>query len=369
MAKYDYLVVGAGLFGCVFAQQMSEHGRSVAVIEKRKHIGGNCYTEKVDGINVHKYGPHIFHTNNQRVWEYINRFTHFNGFMNRPIARYYDELYSLPFNMYTFNKMFGVITPEEAVDAIYWETEPYTGIVPQNLEEQALSMVGKKIYEKLVKEYTEKQWGKDCKDLPPEIIKRLPLRFTYDNNYFNALWQGIPDYLEMFQNLLDGIPMYLAQDYLQQKAMWAERADKILYTGPIDEFFEYFYGPLEYRSLRFETEQLETRDFQGNAVVNYTSHQVPWTRIVEHKHFEFGTQSHTIITREYSQEWHRGVEPFYPINNAENNERYQKYLGLANQIPRLLIGGRLGEYKYYDMDTTIESALRLAERELKTSDR
>lgn len=367
---YDYLVVGAGLFGCTFARKMADAGYSVMVMDRRNHIGGNCHTEEMEGIEVHMYGPHIFHTNNDRVWEFINRYTHVNNFINRPIATYGGDVYSLPFNMYTFNKLFGTVSPEEAKRVLEEETRVYRVQEPKNLEEQALSMVGSTIYNVLVKGYTEKQWGRPCKDLPPEIIKRLPLRFTYDNNYYNAKYQGIPDYNLLFSRLLKGIPFALGADYLKDREYTDRHAKKIVFTGPIDEFFEYELGVLEYRSLRFETEVLDqTKDYQGNAVVNYTSGSVPWTRIVEHKHFTQVDVPGTVITREYSQAWKPGVEPFYPINDAKNAKLYWEYTELAKKEPDVIFGGRLGEYQYHDMDAVIEMALRRAEREIGCSDR
>ena len=364
--KYDYLVVGAGLFGAVFAQQAKAAGKSVLVIDKRPNIAGNVYTEEVEGINVHVYGAHIFHTNNKKVWDYITRFAEFNRFTNSPVANYKGELYSLPFNMYTFNKMWGVVTPEQAAAKIA-EQRAAAGITePKNLEEQAISLVGTDIYEKLVKGYTEKQWGRDCKDLPAFIIKRLPVRLTFDNNYFNALYQGIPmgGYTKMVANMLEGIEVRLNVDYLANKSELDALADKVVYTGPIDAYFDYSLGTLEYRSVRFETELLDIPNFQGNAAVNYTDRETPWTRIIEHKWFEFGTQPKTVISREYSSEWKKGDEPYYPVNDERNGALYQKYKALAEQEQNIIFGGRLGEYKYYDMDAVIASALELCEAEL-----
>lgn len=364
--KYDYLVVGAGLYGSVFANEAREKGKSVLVIDKRSNIGGNVYTEEIEGINVHKYGAHIFHTNNKKVWEYITRFAEFNRFTNSPVANYYDELYSLPFNMYTFNKMWGVITPEEAVSKIE-EQKKVAGIKePKNLEEQAISLVGMDIYEKLVKGYTEKQWGRSCNELPAFIIKRLPVRFTFDNNYFNALYQGIPmgGYTRMVANMLDGIEVKLSVDYLEHKTEYDVMAEKIVYTGAIDAYFDYKLGTLEYRSVRFETEVLDKPNFQGNAAVNYTDAETPWTRIIEHKWFEFGTQPKTVISREYSTEWKPGDEPYYPVNDEKNGKLYSGYKKLAEGEKNIIFGGRLGEYKYYDMDTVIASALEMCEQEL-----
>ena len=365
--KYDYLVVGAGLYGAVFAQQCKAAGKSVLVIDKRPNIAGNVYTEEVEGINVHVYGAHIFHTNNKRVWDYITCFAEFNRFTNAPVANYKGELYSLPFNMYTFNKMWGVVTPQEAADKIE-EQRREAGITePKNLEEQAISLVGRDIFEKLVKGYTEKQWGRDCKDLPAFIIKRLPVRLTFDNNYFNALYQGIPmgGYTKMVANLLDGIEVRLNVDYLENKAQLDALADKVVYTGPIDAYFGYKLGTLEYRSVRFETEVLDIPNFQGNAAVNYTDRETPWTRIIEHKWFEFGTQPKTVISREYSSEWKPGDEPYYPVNDEKNGALYQQYKALAEGEEKIIFGGRLGEYKYYDMDAVIASALDMCEKELK----
>jgi len=365
---YDYLVVGAGLFGSVIAREMADQGKSVLVIDKRPNIGGNIYTEKQEGINVHKYGAHIFHTNNKKVWNYLNRFAEFNRFTNSPVANYKGELYSLPFNMYTFNKMWGVVTPEEAAAVIAKQREEITG-EPQNLEEQAISLVGRDVYEKLIKGYTEKQWGRDCKDLPAFIIKRLPVRYTFDNNYFNALYQGIPigGYTGMIENMLAGIEVRLNTDYLQNRAEYNSIAEKIIFTGPIDEYYEYQLGTLQYRSVRFENETLDKPSFQGNAAVNYTDRETPWTRIIEHKWFEFGKDENgneipkTIISKEYSSEWKLGDEPYYPVNDEVNNSLYEKYKKLADKEEKVIFGGRLGSYKYYDMDVTVEKALELAE--------
>lgn len=369
---YDYLVVGSGLFGAVFARQATDAGKKVLVIDKRPNIAGNVYTEKVEGINFHKYGAHIFHTNNTEVWNYVNRFATFNRFTNSPVANYKGELYSMPFNMYTFNKMWGVVTPEEAAAKIEEQKKEITG-EPQNLEEQAISLVGRDIYEKLVKGYTEKQWGRDCKELPAFIIKRLPVRLTFDNNYFNALYQGIPigGYTKMVANLLDGIDVQLNEDYLVDRAKWDALADKVVYTGAIDAFFDYSLGNLEYRSVRFENEVLDIPNFQGNAAVNYTDRETPWTRIIEHKWFEFGKDENgndlpkTIISREYSSEWKPGDEPYYPVNDEKNGELYKKYRALADKEDKVIFGGRLGEYKYYDMDAVIASALECAKKELR----
>lgn len=363
--QYDYLVVGAGLFGAVFAQQARMKGKSVFVLDKRPNIAGNVYTEEIEDINVHKYGAHIFHTNNRKVWNYITQFAEFNRFTNSPVANYKGELYSLPFNMYTFNKMWGVVTPEEAEAKINEQRQEING-EPRNLEEQAISLVGRDIFEKLVKGYTEKQWGRDCKDLPAFIIKRLPVRLTFDNNYFNALYQGIPmgGYTKMIENMLDGIEVCLNVDYLADKEKYDAMAGKVIYTGAIDAYFGYRLGYLEYRSVRFETEVLDIPNFQGNAAVNYTDRETPWTRIIEHKWFEFGTQPKTVISREYSSEWKPGDEPYYPVNDAKNSELYGKYKKLADKEQKVIFGGRLGEYKYYDMDAVIDSALNLCEREL-----
>ena len=359
MSQYDYLIVGAGLYGAVCAREAVNAGKKVLVIDKRPNIAGNVYTEEVEGINVHVYGAHIFHTNNTEVWNYVNKFATFNRFTNSPVANYHGELYSLPFNMYTFNKMWGVVTPEEA-EAKIAEQKAAAGITePKNLEEQAISLVGTDIYEKLVKGYTEKQWGRDCKDLPAFIIKRLPVRFTFDNNSFNALYQGIPvgGYTKMVANMLDGIEVRLNVDYLADKEALDSLADKVIYTGPIDAYFGYRLGNLEYRSVRFETEVLDKPNFQGNAAVNYTDRETPWTRIIEHKWFEFGTQPKTVISREYSSEWKPGDEPYYPVNDERNGKLYQDYKSLADAEPKVIFGGRLGEYKYYDMDAVIASAL------------
>ena len=364
--RYDYLVVGAGLYGAVFAREAKKAGKSVLVIDKRPNIAGNVYTQEVEGINVHVYGAHIFHTNNKKVWDYITQYAEFNRFTNSPVANYKGELFSLPFNMYTFNKMWGVVTPQEAAAKIE-EQKKEAGITdPQNLEEQAISLVGRDIFEKLVKGYTEKQWGRDCKDLPAFIIKRLPVRLTFDNNYFNALYQGIPmgGYTKMVENLLDGIEVRLNVDYLQNKAELDAIADRVVYTGAIDAYFGYQLGTLEYRSVRFETEVLDMPNFQGNAAVNYTDRETPWTRIIEHKWFEFGTQPKTVISREYSSEWKPGDEPYYPVNDEKNGALYQKYKALADKEEKVIFGGRLGEYKYYDMDAVIASALDMCEREL-----
>ena len=369
--KYDYIVVGSGLYGAIFAHEAKAKGKSVLVVDKRPNIAGNVYTEKQEGINVHMYGAHIFHTNDKRVWNYITQFAEFNRFTNSPVANYKGELYSMPFNMYTFNKMWGVVTPEEAAAKIEEQKKEITG-EPKNLEEQAISLVGRDIYEKLVKGYTEKQWGRDCRELPAFIIKRLPVRLTFDNNYFNALYQGIPigGYTKMVENLLDGIEVRLNTDYLEHKAELDALADKVVYTGPIDAYFGFKLGTLEYRSVRFENETLDIPNFQGNAAVNYTDRETPWTRIIEHKWFEFGKDEDgndlpkTIISREYSSEWKAGDEPYYPVNDEKNGQLYAKYKELADKETGVIFGGRLGEYKYYDMDTTIASVLDMCEKEL-----
>lgn len=365
--KYDYLIVGAGLYGAVFAHEAKKSGKSVLVIDKRPNIAGNVYTENVEGINVHKYGAHIFHTNNKEVWNYVNKFAEFNRFTNSPVANYQGELYSLPFNMYTFNKMWGVVTPEEAAAKIEEQRKEIVG-EPQNLEEQAISLVGRDIYEKLIKGYTEKQWGRECKELPSFIIKRLPVRLTFDNNYFNALYQGIPvgGYTKMVENMLDGIEVRLGVDYLENKTELDLMADKVVYTGAIDAYFNYQLGALEYRSVRFETELLDMPNFQGNAAVNYTDRETPWTRIIEHKWFEFGKDENgndlpkTVISREYSSEWQLGDEPYYPVNDEKNSKLYEQYKLLASSETNIIFGGRLGEYKYYDMDAVIAAALSLS---------
>ena len=368
--KQVYLVVGSGLYGAIFAHEARVHGKSVLVVDKRPNIAGNIYTENIEGINVHKYGAHIFHTNNKKVWNYITQFAEFNRFTNSPVANYKGELYSLPFNMYTFNKMWGVVTPEEAAAKIEEQRKEITG-EPKNLEEQAISLVGRDIYEKLIKGYTEKQWGRDCKDLPAFIIKRLPVRLTFDNNYFNALYQGIPigGYTKMIANLLDGIKVRLNTDYQEHKSELDALADKVVYTGPIDAYFDYKLGTLEYRSVRFETELLDQPNFQGNAAVNYTDRETQWTRIIEHKWFEFGKDENgndlpkTIISREYSSEWKPGDEPYYPVNDAKNSLLYSEYKKLADAENKVIFGGRLGEYKYYDMDQVIAAVLEKCKKE------
>ena len=367
---YDYLIVGAGLYGAVFAQQAKEHGKQALVIDKRPHIGGNVYTETVEGIHVHRYGAHIFHTNDKAVWEYVNRFAEFNRFTNSPVANYKGELYSLPFNMYTFNRMWGVVTPEEAAAEIERQRREAGITQPRNLEEQAISLVGRDIYEKLIKGYTEKQWGRPCTELPAFIIRRLPVRLTFDNNYFNALYQGIPigGYTKLVENILDGIEVRLGVDYLQDRAALDALAATTVYTGAIDAFYDYRFGPLEYRSVRFETELLDIPNFQGNAAVNYTDRETPWTRIIEHKWFQLGKDdtgndlSKTVISREYSAEWKSGDEPYYPVNDRKNTALYARYKALADQERHILFGGRLGEYKYYDMDQVIAAALEKAKQ-------
>ncbi len=362
--KYDYLIVGAGLYGAVIAAEATKAGKKVLVIDKRSHIAGNVYTEKQENINVHIYGAHIFHTNIKRVWEYVNRYAEFNRFTNSPVANYKGELYSMPFNMYTFNKMWNVVTPEEALEKIEEQRKEIAG-EPKNLEEQAIKLVGRDIYEKLVKGYTEKQWGRDCKELPAFIIKRLPVRLTFDNNYFNALYQGIPigGYTKMVANMLEGVEVRLNENYLEKKDYYDSLAEKVIYTGPIDAYFGYKLGYLEYRSVRFENETLDIPNFQGNAAVNYTDRETPWTRIIEHKWFEFGKDEDgedipkTIISREYSSEWKPGDEPYYPVNDEKNGKLYLEYKGLAEKETNVVFGGRLGEYKYYDMDAVIDSAL------------
>ena len=366
MMKYDYLVVGSGLYGAVFAHEAKKKGKTCLVIDKRPHIGGNIYCENIEGINVHKYGAHIFHTSNKQVWDYINQFAEFNNYINSPVAIYKDELYNLPFNMNTFSKMWNIKTPQEAKDMIANQVAE-TGITePKNLEEQGLSLVGKDVFEKLVKGYTEKQWGRACKDLPAFIIKRLPVRFTFDNNYFNDRYQGIPigGYTKIIEKMLDGIEVKTDTDYFEFIKENPDIAEKTLFTGMIDEYFGYKLGALEYRSVRFETEVLDTDNYQGNAVVNYTEREVPYTRIIEHKHFEFGKQEKTVISREYSSEWKVGMEPYYPVNNEQNNKLFEEYKKLADQEKNVIFGGRLGNYKYYDMDKVIEAALETVEKEL-----
>ena len=370
--KYDYLVVGSGLYGAVFAREAADRGKKVLVIDKRPNVAGNIYTEKVEGIHVHKYGAHIFHTNDTKVWKYITRFAEFNRFTNSPVANYRGELYSLPFNMYTFNKMWGVVTPAEAAAKIEEQKKEACITEPKNLEEQAISLVGRDIFEKLIKGYTEKQWGRDCKDLPAFIIKRLPVRLTFDNNYFNALYQGIPigGYTKLVEHLLEGIEVRLNTDYLEQKEELDRLVETVVYTGPIDAYFGYSLGALEYRSVRFETEVLDIPNFQGNAAVNYTDRETPWTRIIEHKWFEFGKDEQgqelpkTVISREYSSEWKPGDEPYYPVNDEKNGALYAEYKKLADAEQNVIFGGRLAEYRYYDMDAVIASALQKSEEVL-----
>ena len=365
MKKYDYLIVGAGLFGCVFAYEAKKRGKECLVIDKREHTGGNIYCEKIEDINVHKYGAHIFHTSDRKIWDYVCGFADFNNYINAPVAVYKDELYNLPFNMNTFSKMWGIRTPSEAKAKIEEQIKELNITEPKNLEEQALSLVGRDVYEKLIKGYTEKQWARDCKELPSFIIKRLPLRFTYDNNYFNDRYQGIPigGYNVIIDKMLDGVDVKLGVDYFDFIKENGDIADKTVFTGQIDRFFDYKLGVLEYRSVRFETEVIDTDNYQGNAVVNYTEREVPYTRIIEHKHFEFGKQPKTVISKEYSSEWTTKDEPYYPINNERNNSLYEKYKSLADSTPNVIFGGRLGQYKYYDMDKVIGAALEAVDKE------
>ena len=364
--KYDYLIVGAGPFGATFAYEANKRGKKVLVIDKRDHVGGNMYCENIEGINVHKYGAHIFHTSNKKVWDYVNQFCTFNNYINSPIANYKGEIYNLPFNMNTFNKLWGVVTPSEAKAKIDEQIKESGITEPKNLEEQAISLVGKDIYEKLIKGYTEKQWGRRCTELPAFIIKRLPVRYTYDNNYFNDKYQGIPEggYNVIFDKLLEGIDVELNVDFFEKKEELLAKADKVVFTGMIDQYFDYKFGVLEYRSLRFEHETLDEENHQGNAVVNYNEREVPYTRIIEHKHFEFGKQPKTVITREYPAEWKQGDEPYYPVNNDKNAEIFKKYQELAKQEKNVIFGGRLANYKYYDMHVVIERALNVVEKEL-----
>ena len=366
MKEYDYIIVGAGLFGAVFAYEAQKRGKKCLVVERRNHIAGNIYTKDVEGIQVHEYGAHIFHTNNETVWNYMNQFATFNRYTNSPVARYKNELYNMPFNMNTFHALWGVITPEEAKQKIEEEKKKYGVQEPKNLEEQAINLVGKTIYEKLVKGYTEKQWGKKATELPSFIIKRLPVRFIYDNNYFNDMYQGIPigGYTKIIEKMLENVEVRLNCDYLKNEEIFRNKADKILFTGPIDAYYHFEYGSLEYRSLRFETEILNMQNYQGNAVVNYTEYEVPYTRIIEHKHFELGNQEKTVITKEYPLQWKPGKEPYYPVNNQENNNLYEKYKQLALQDKSVIFGGRLGQYQYYDMDKVVAEALKLVEQEL-----
>lgn len=363
--KYDYLIVGAGLFGAVFAREAMNRGKTCLVMDRRDHIGGNIYTEKVEDIQVHRYGAHIFHTSDKKVWDYINQYAEFNNYINSPVAVYKNELYNLPFNMNTFSRMWNIRTPKEAREIIEGQIADLHIEEPRNLEEQALSLVGRDVYEKLVKGYTEKQWGRDCKDLPAFIIRRLPLRFTYDNNYFNDRYQGIPmgGYTRIIEQLLEGAEVRTGVDYLKERETYECAAGKIIFTGMIDEYYGYRLGALEYRSVRFETEVLDCDNYQGNAVVNYTDREVPYTRVIEHKHFEFGTQKKTVISREYSSEWKVGDEPYYPVNDEKNSVLYEKYASLAAGEDNVIFGGRLGAYRYYDMDKVIASALELADRE------
>lgn len=367
MAQYDYLIVGAGLFGCVFAHEANQAGKKCLVIDKRPHIGGNIFTKNKDGINIHVYGAHIFHTSNERVWQYVNRFITFNNFVNSPVAKYKEELYNLPFNMNTFSKMWGVVTPKEAQEKIASQIAELNIGEPKNLEEQGLKLVGRDVFEKLIKGYTEKQWGKECKDLPAFIIKRLPLRFIYDNNYFNDRYQGIAEggYTKLAERLLEGVEVRLGCDYFKLIQENSDIAAKTVYTGMIDEFYNYCFGELEYRSLRFETKRLEEENYQGNAVVNYTEREIPYTRVIEHKHFERSQSPVTYITFEYPSEWKKGDEPYYPVNDEKNNELYFRYKNLADREGKVIFGGRLGQYKYYDMDKVIDAALCCADTELR----
>ena len=366
LMRYNYLIVGSGLFGSIFAHEANKKGKTCLVIDKRNHVGGNIYTQKVEGINVHKYGAHIFHTSNKEVWDYIQQFAQFNRYTNSPIANYKGEIYNMPFNMNTFNKLWGVVTPEQAKEKIDEQIKESGITEPQNLEEQAISLVGKDIYEKLVKGYTQKQWGRPCNELPSFIIKRLPVRFTYDNNYFNDLYQGIPigGYTQIIEKMLEGIDVKVNCDFFEHRKELEEIADKIVFTGMIDQYYDYCYGELEYRSLRFEEEILDTDNYQGNAVVNYNEYEVPYTRIIEHKHFEYGTQPKTVITKEYPATWHKGDEPYYPMNDEKNNALYEKYKALADKENKVIFGGRLGMYKYFDMHHVIEEALKCVKKEM-----
>lgn len=364
---YDYIIVGSGLFGATCAYELKKAGYACLVLEKRNHIGGNIYTENIEGINVHKYGAHIFHTSDKRIWDYVNNFAEFNNYINSPIARYKNECYNLPFNMNTFTKLWqDVFTPQEAMERIASERAEFYTETPRNLEEQALNLVGKTIYEKLIKGYTEKQWGRDCKELPAFIIKRLPVRFTFDNNYFNDRYQGIPigGYTQIIEKMLSGTEVRLNTDFLSKKDYYIGQAKKIIFTGAIDSFYDYCFGALEYRSVRFETEKLNISDYQGNAVINYTSVDVQYTRIIEHKHFEFGNQPQTVISKEYSAEWKRGDEPYYPVNDDKNNKLYEQYLNLAARDKNIIFGGRLGQYKYFDMHIVIKNALETVNKEI-----
>lgn len=363
--KYDYLIVGSGLFGSIFAYEATKKGKKCLVIDKRNNIGGNIYCENKEGINIHKYGAHIFHTNNKKVWDYVNQFVKFNNYINSPVANYHNEIYNLPFNMNTFSKIWNIVTPQEARDIINKQRQVIKG-EPKNLEDQAISLVGTDIYTKLIKGYTEKQWGRDCKDLPAFIIKRLPVRYTYDNNYFNARYQGIPigGYTQIIEKLLANCDINLNVDFTKQREKYQNIAEKIVFTGAIDSYFNYKFGQLDYRGLRFETERLEQDNYQGVAVMNFTAREVPYTRVIEHKHFEFGTQPITYVTREYPADWHLGEEAYYPVNDDRNQKLYQKYLELAKQENNIIFGGRLGEYKYYDMDKVIERAIDLSKNVL-----
>ncbi|EOC5413263.1 UDP-galactopyranose mutase [Klebsiella quasipneumoniae] len=365
--KYDYIIVGAGLFGATFAYEAKKKGKKCLVIDKRSHIAGNIYTEEVNGINVHKYGAHIFHTNDKFIWDYVQQFAEFNRYTNSPIAKFENEIYNLPFNMNTFNKLWGVVTPEQAKEKIAEQVINENITNPQNLEEQAISLVGRDIYEKLIKGYTEKQWGRQATEIPAFIIKRLPVRFTYDNNYFRDKYQGIPvgGYTQIVDKMLDGIEVLLDTDFFERKEYYLSIADKIIFTGMIDQYYDYCYGTLEYRSLKFETKELDIDNFQGNAVVNYTEYKIPYTRIIEHKHFEFGEQGNTIITYEYPSDWCKGDEPYYPINDNKNNDLYQKYVLLSQQEDKVIFGGRLGMYKYFDMHNVIAEALSCANKNIK----
>ena len=363
--KYDYLIAGAGLFGAVFAHEATKRGKKCLVLDRRSHIAGNVYCEEIEGIRVHKYGAHIFHTSDKKIWEYVNQFAEFNNYINSPVAIYKDELYNLPFNMNTFSRMWNIRTPQEAKDRIAEQIASLHITEPKNLEEQALSLVGRDVYEKLVKGYTEKQWGRDCRELPAFIIRRLPCRFTFDNNYFNDRFQGIPmgGYTKIVEKMLEGSEVMTDTDYFAFREAYPDIAEKTVFTGMIDEYFGYRLGALEYRSVRFETEVLDCDNFQGNAVVNYTDREVPWTRIIEHKHFEFGKQEKTVISREYSSEWKVGMEPYYPVNDEKNTKLYGEYRKLAEQEKQVIFGGRLGQYRYYDMDRVIAAALEAAEQE------
>ncbi len=365
--KYDYLVVGAGFFGSIFAYEANKKGKKVKVIEKRSHIGGNAYCENIEGINVHKYGAHIFHTDNEEVWNYLNKFCTFNNYINSPIANYKNEIYNLPFNMNTFNKLWGVVTPAQAKEKIEEQIKEAGILEPKNLEEQAISLVGKDIYEKLIKEYTEKQWGRKATELPTFIIKRLPVRFTYDNNYFNDKYQGIPEggYNVIFDRLLEGIDVELNTDFFENRKKFLKEAEKIVFTGMIDRYYGYKYGALEYRSLKFEHEIMEIENYQGNAVVNYNEKEIPFTRIIEHKHFEFGIQPQTVITREYPIEWKKGNEPYYPVNDSRNMEIFEKYKKMAETEQNVIFGGRLADYRYYDMHNVVERALEAVRKEFE----